>query len=58
MNFEFDGETYRVERGEGTGAWLLLHCDTLGHGGWKLLGAYPAMYKDEEIIPVVLQDLA
>lgn len=56
MDFNFDNDTYRVERGIGTGRWLLLHyrAEPLG---WLLLSSFDAGIDDNDIIDAVKSSL-
>lgn len=49
MEFEYDGEKYRLERGVDTGRWLLFH-NFPGRVGWRLVGTFEAGIGDEDII--------
>ncbi len=50
MEFEYAEKKYRLERGVGTGVWLLLVHHDDGHRGWRLVGDFPAFVKDEDAI--------
>lgn len=49
MEFTHDNKKYRVERGVGTGKWLLLAFKDEGPRGWRLIGDFPAAIDDVDI---------
>ena len=57
MEFEHDGEKYRVDRGVGTGKWLLLHNVGDGKVGWRLLRDYPAHIHEVDVVDHVKSSL-
>lgn len=50
MEFEFNGGTYRVERGLGTGKWLILNNVDDGPRGWRLIGDLPSYIEDYDVV--------
>jgi hypothetical protein len=56
MLFEFEDEKYRIERGHGTGRWLLF-IDRGGRVGWRYLLDFDAFVNDEDIIDRAITEL-
>lgn len=50
MEFEHKNKQYRLERGVGTGRWLLLVHHDDGHRGWRLTGDFPAYIDEVDVV--------
>ena len=50
MEFEHKNNKYRLERGVGTGRWLLLIHHDDGHRAWRLSSDFPAYINDEDAV--------
>lgn len=50
MEFDHKDHGYRLERGMGSLAWLLLKRSEHSPTGWSLYGVFPAAVPDEDII--------